>query len=106
MRLPSNPSKKVEDYIAIKINQRIMKEFTKELLSKNFKGAETRIDIAEDNAKDAELYLRMPQKLYLEINREFPYSRLYFALERFSGPTDCFLAGFLCGWAERSKGIK
>ncbi|MDD4893127.1 MAG: hypothetical protein PHH73_03925 [Candidatus Rickettsiella isopodorum] len=61
--------------------------------------------------KAAESELKIPEKLWLDISDEIPFSNLFSCIKKFEDTTHIkyntlFMAGFACGWAEKSRKIK
>jgi hypothetical protein len=83
-----------------------MKQFTKKLLKRGLKENKSLRDWTEHNANRAEKKLNLPKKLYLELNFEFPKSKLNSDFRDKGNNSTLFMAGFLCGWAENNKKIK
>jgi len=81
-----------------------MKKFTKKFINQKLK-IEMSIENIKYNAKKANKKLGIPEKLYLELSKEFPHSKLRQTLDKTNSPTT-FMAGFIIGWAEKNYKTK
>lgn len=83
-----------------------MKNFTKKFINNNFLSSNVSIKNIYHNAKESNKKLGIPEKLFLELSKEFPKSKLRYSCDESGSTPSSFIAGFCVGWAEKYKKIK
>ncbi len=81
-----------------------MKQFTKKFINRKPTN-DNNIKNKAHNAKKANEKLGIPEKLYLELSKEFPKNNLHRACYKINDISTAFIAGFIVGWAEKNKKI-